>query len=75
MFLDCAIFYIFYATCCTTDGDVKTAKTYLGILDYSWLFSYAIAMYFRYAIIMCCYCMFMRTYVSSVSAVGSCQTG
>ena len=27
--------------------DVPNGKTFLGILDYSWLFSYAIAMYFR----------------------------
>ncbi len=28
--------------------DERNGKTYLGILDYSWLFSYAIAMFFRY---------------------------
>lgn len=30
-----------------TSSDGDNGKTLLGIVDYSWLFSYAVAMYFR----------------------------
>ena len=55
----CCVLIVYVMVSLLPVDDPDNGRTLLGTLDYAWLFSYAIAMFFR-CVCMCVFNLFMR---------------